>query len=101
MDRHQSHQNVDFEHLAGLPVFSADHQRVGTVDKVMSANRAKGERYMIVKPGSRTTADGADQLYVPESQIQTVDHDRVILETTKSALPTDRWSSPPGGPRRA
>jgi rRNA processing protein Gar1 len=102
MDReHQSRQGHDLDHLAGMPVFSADNQRLGTIDGVVGPAGATSERFMIVKPAARSQMDGVDQLYVPESEIQTVDHDRVILETPKASLPTRKWSAPPAGPRRS
>jgi uncharacterized protein YrrD len=99
----QSRSGQDFEHLAGLPVFSADNQRLGTVDEVIKPTGSTRERYMVVNSyaGTATGGMGVDQLYVPESSIQTIAQDRVILETPQGSLPTREWSTPPGGARRS
>lgn len=101
---HQTRYGHEFDHLAGLPVYSADNRRLGTVEGVVNPAGQSRERYMIVnadaQQADRKPTTGVEQLFVPESEIQSIDHDRVILETPQGKLPAKDWSTPPGGRRR-
>jgi hypothetical protein len=87
----------DFREVAGTPVFSADNERVGAVERVMTLSDTTGERFLIVNPGARRRIIGADRLYVPESSVQASEQDRLILESPLSALPVRDWSESPTG----
>ena len=87
----------DFREVAGTPVFSADNERVGAVERVMTLSDTTGERFLIVNPGARRRQIGADRLYVPETSVRAAEEDRLILETPLSALPVREWCESPAG----
>ena len=99
MNREQHMQHgQSFEHLAGKPVYTSDNQQLGTVDSIVNPSGQSKERYVVVNPA--TAQVGRDQLFVPESEIQTIGQDRVILELPIGAVSNQNWTSPPSGTRR-
>lgn len=92
---HQSPQLADLREIAGTPVFTADDQRIGALERVISLSDEGGGRYLVVDPGAWRRRLGADRLSIPETFVFAADQDRLILETPLSALPTQQWAEQP------
>ena len=91
----QSPQVSDIRQIAGTPVFSADNERLGALERVIAPSDTGGERYLVVNPGIMRRRLGVDQLYVPASSVAGSEEDRLVLESPLARLPLQQWSSLP------
>jgi hypothetical protein len=69
------------DHVQGLTVFSNDGQPIGTIEEVLypiDLSEGKDKYVLRVKAGLLDTAE----LYVPESAVQLVEDERVVLGRT-------------------
>ena len=82
----------DYESAKGLDVYGSDGQKIGTVDEVLTDTNT-GKRYFLVKSGPFGL--GTETLYVPESAVELVGNDRVVLNVTKTDAEAHGWVSPP------
>jgi hypothetical protein len=94
----QTHDEYDT--LKGFDVYSSDNEKIGTIEEVFHPQaampQARGGHYFKVDPGMLKSLFGADDVFVPETTIRTVDpsEDRIILELPKSRLKDQDWSEP-------
>jgi rRNA processing protein Gar1 len=89
--------HADYDALKGMDVFTADDEKIGTVDEVLhpaNNSTAPDQHYFLVKPGMLDKLIGEDELYVPATAVQLVGEDRVVLETTKDFVKSVNWSPP-------
>lgn len=87
----------DYDALKGKDVFTADDDKIGTVDEVLhpaNDSTAPDQHYFLVKPGMLDKLIGEDELFVPATAVQFVSEDRVMLQTTKDAVKSVDWSPP-------
>lgn len=91
----QSHE--DYDAIKGKDVYTADNDKVGTVDEVLHPaddTLAPDAHYFLVKPGMLDQLTGQDEMYIPASAVQMLSEDRVILETTTASIRDANWSKP-------
>ncbi|CAN5568811.1 hypothetical protein BH23CHL2_BH23CHL2_08370 [soil metagenome] len=87
----------DYDALKGSDVFTADDEKIGTIDEVLhpaNDSTAPNHHYFLVKPGMLDKLVGEDEMYVPATMVQMVSEDRVVLETTQDRLESTDWSAP-------
>ena len=87
----------DYDALKGKDVFTADDEKIGTVDEVLhpaNNSTAPEQHFFLVKPGAFDRLIGEDELYVPATAVQLVGEERVVLETTKDVVKSVDWSPP-------
>ena len=78
--------------LTGLDVYSADNERVGTVDQVVQ-DSTSGQQYLVVTSGPL----GGTTIYVPQSAIQSATGDYVALKNRMEEFSDRDWTLPPSG----
>jgi PRC-barrel domain len=91
--------HADYDLLKGLPVYSRNGDKVGTVKAVFHPHQempaARGGHYFLLDPGLvKDWFGGLDEVYLPESAIDLVSADRVDLALTKDDLKTQSWAKP-------
>jgi rRNA processing protein Gar1 len=87
----------EYDALKGLDVFTADDEKIGTIDEVLhpaDGSTAPDQHFFLVKPGMLDKLSGEDEMYVPATTVQLVSEDRVVLETTKARVGATNWSAP-------
>lgn len=72
--------------LTGLDVYSADNQRIGTVDQIVR-DTTSGQHYLIVTSGPL----GGTTVYVPQSATE----DYVALNARMEEFSDRDWTLPP------
>lgn len=80
------------DQVKGLGVYGSDDQKIGTVDEVLTDATA-GRRYFLVKSG--LLGLGTDTYYIPESAVELVGSERVVLNMTKNDVEAQGWMNPP------
>jgi sporulation protein YlmC with PRC-barrel domain len=94
-------QHSDYEQLVGKSVYSSDGERLGDVAAVLhpegAAPLAIGKHCLVVMPGVVRSLFGADVVYVPETTVQAVHADRVVLIVPSDSLAAQGWLSRPAG----
>jgi ribosomal 30S subunit maturation factor RimM len=64
--------------LIGFSVYSADRQKLGTVEQVLhpqaTAVASHGGHYLLIKPGMVQSLFGVEQVHIPSLHIASVDH---------------------------
>jgi hypothetical protein len=88
-------QPADIRQIAGTPIFSADNERLGALERVIAPSDTDGERYLVINPGIMRNRLGVDQLYVPASAIGASEEDRLVLIAPLESLPLQQWSNMP------
>jgi hypothetical protein len=94
-------QHSDYERLIGKSVYSSDGERLGDVAAVLhpegAAPLAIGKHCLVVMPGVVRSLFGADVAYVPETTVQAVHADRVVLIVPSGSLTEQNWGTRPAG----
>jgi hypothetical protein len=90
-----------YEHLANKDVYSSDGEKIGQVASVLHPEgenpMAVGKHCLAVMPGVLRNLLGADVAFVPETAIQGVDAEKVVLNVTADCLADQGWTSRPAG----
>jgi hypothetical protein len=85
--------HFDESKIIGLPVFTYDDERLGTVVDVIMAAGPPAQGYLVVTG----TMFGTGRYYVPETEIQRASTERVLLKITRDDLRELDWLAPPAG----
>jgi uncharacterized protein (TIGR02271 family) len=90
---------ADYSRLIGNDVFSADGEKVGTVEAVYSPSgdvpSTRGGHYFLLDSGLlKDWFGGLDEVYLPESAIDGVTADRLNLNLTDDQLKAGSWARP-------
>ena len=77
----------DYDALKGKDVFSADGEKVGSISEILHPNldmpAARGSHFFLLDPGlMKSWFGGFDQVYLPESTLDEVRSDRILLNLT-------------------
>ncbi len=89
-------ENFDFNRLQNADVYGANGEKIGSVDQVLTETTS-GKHYLLV----RTSPLGiGDEYYVPESDIDMLGQDRIVVNTTKDELQARGATRPPEERRR-
>jgi hypothetical protein len=96
--------HTDYDTLRDKAVYSADGQNVGSIAGVFHPNMempaARGRHYFLLDPGLiKDWFGGFDQVYLPESAIDSVGADRVALNMTADQIKrrSKDWTQQPAG----
>jgi hypothetical protein len=96
--------HADYDLLKGLAVFSADGQELGSITEIlhptMEMPAVRGRHYFLLDPGLiKDWFGGFDQVYLPESAIESVSADRVVLDLTAEQVKQRslEWTHEPSG----
>ena len=96
--------HTDYDLLKGQAVFSADGQDVGSIAGIfhpdMDMPAARGRHYFLLDPGLiKDWFGGFDQVYLPESAIESASPDRVVLNMTADQVKqrSQEWTREPTG----
>jgi hypothetical protein len=96
--------HTDYETLKGREVFSANGERVGSITEIFHPSAdmpaARGRHFFLLDPGLlKDWFGGFDQVYLPESTIESVSADRVVLNLTSEQVKQrgQQWTAEPTG----
>jgi hypothetical protein len=96
--------HTDYDLLQGREVFSANGERVGSIAGIFHPNMdmpaARGRHYFLLDPGLiKDWFGGFDQVYLPESAIEMVSPDRVVLNLNSEQIKQrgTQWTTEPTG----
>ena len=96
--------HTDYDLLQGIEVFSANGEKVGSIAGIFHPNMempaARGRHYFLLDPGLiKDWFGGFDQVYLPESAIESVSADRVELNLTSEQIKQrgKQWTMEPTG----
>ena len=83
--------HTDYDTLKGKDVFSANGERSGSITRIfhptMDMPAARGRHYFLLDPGLlKDWFGGFDQVYLPESTIESESADRVVLNLTSEQI---------------
>ena len=94
----------DYDVLKGKDVFSADGENVGSVSQILHPNMempaARGRHFFLLDPGlMKDWFGGFNQVYPPESAIDEVGSDRILLNLTADQIKQrgKQWTTEPSG----
>jgi hypothetical protein len=94
--------HTDYDTLKGSEVFSANGESVGSIAGIFHPNAdmpaARGRHYFLLDPGLlKDWFGGFDQVYLPESSIESVSADRVVLNLTSEQIKQrgQQWTAEP------
>jgi rRNA processing protein Gar1 len=82
----------DYDRLKGLKVYSADNQRVGTIDQIMRLVDDPSQHYFLVRTGGLSGLLARDELYIPESAVELLGDDRIVLRLSAEELQHPDWT---------
>ena len=98
--------HTDYDVLKGLDVFSADGEKVGSIAEILHPNiempAARGKHFFLLDPGlMKDWFGGFNQVYLPESTIETVGSERGTLSLTAEQIKRrgQEWTAEPTGLR--
>ena len=94
--------HADYDVLQGKDVFSRDGEKVGTVKEIWHPDvempAARGRHYFLLDPGMmKDWFGGFDKVYLPESAIDDVRGDRIVLNLSKDQVKPQDWTTQPVG----
>ena len=94
--------HADYDVLKGQPVFSANGERVGKIAQIlhpaMNMPAARGRHFFLLDPGLiKDWFQGFDQVYLPESAIESITTDGVQLNLTADQIKqrSKEWTTQP------
>jgi hypothetical protein len=94
----------DYDVLKGREVFSADGEKVGEITEILHPNQempaARGKHFFLLDPGlMKDWFGGFNQVYLPESTLETVGRDRITLNLTAEQVKQrgQEWTTEPTG----
>jgi PRC-barrel domain len=90
----------DYGLVPGKEVYSRDGEKVGSIKEVWHPEAefpaSRGQHYFLLDPGMLKTYFGDyEQVYLPESAIESVGPDRIVVNLTKDQLKSSGWTSTP------
>ena len=88
----QPQPDYDYSRLQNVDVYDASGNKIGPIDQVLT-ERPTGRRYLLVKGGP--LGMGTDSYYIPETAIDMVGKDRVVVDVKKDTLKDQGWTKPP------
>jgi hypothetical protein len=98
--------HADYDTLKGRDVFSADSEKVGSISEILHPNMdmpaARGKHFFLLDPGLiKDRFGGFNQVYLPESVIETVGPDHVTLRLSADQIKQrgQEWTAEPTGVR--
>jgi sporulation protein YlmC with PRC-barrel domain len=86
-----------WQDIEGMDVFTSDEEQVGTVEQVWIDESDPTMHYLRIRAAALLEVLGTEDLYVPESDIERIEEDRVVLDTPASAINRPDWTMPPEG----
>ena len=96
--------HTDYDALKGLDVFSADGEKVGSIGQILHPSTempaARGKHFFLLDPGMmKDWFGGFNQVYLPESTIDSVGSDRVTLSLSTDQIKQrgKEWTAEPTG----
>jgi hypothetical protein len=96
--------HTDYDTLKGKDAFSANGEKVGSISQIFHPNMdmpaARGRHYFLLDPGLlKDWFGGFDQVYLPESTIESISADRVVLDLTSEQIKNQgkQWTTEPTG----
>jgi hypothetical protein len=84
-----------FQMSEGLTVFSSDEEEIGVVERVLEAPDDASQHFLVIRADPIADLLGTALLYIPDSDVQSIEADRVVLETTTDGLSRPDWTTPP------
>ena len=84
--------SYDYNQLQNLDVYGAKENKIGSVDRVLTDTNT-GKHYLLVKAGPLGLGTG--DYYIPESAIDMVGNDRVVIDKTEDQFKSSGWTKPP------
>ena len=92
----------DYGVMPGKDVSSRDGEKVGTIKEVRHPEtefpRSRGQHFFLLDPGVlRDWFGGFDKVYLPESAIDSVTEDRVVLNLIKDQIKQAGCTETPAG----
>jgi sporulation protein YlmC with PRC-barrel domain len=84
----------NYDQLTQIDVYDAKGDKIGPIDQVLT-ERPSGQHYLLVKGGPLGL--GTTDYYIPESAIDMVGQDRVVVDATKDELKNRGFDQPPTG----
>ena len=96
--------HADYDILKGKDVFSADGEKVGSISEILHPNMdmpaARGGHVFLLDPGlMKDWFGGFNQVYLPESTVDEVRSDRIVLNLTAEQIKQrgNEWTTQPTG----
>jgi hypothetical protein len=96
--------HADYDLLKGVAVVSADNQDVGSITEILHPNMempaARGHHLFLLDPGViKDWFSGFDKVYLPESAIESVSAERIVLNLTADQIKKrgEEWTRQPVG----
>jgi len=96
--------HTEYDVLHGREVLSANGEKVGSIAGIFHPNMdmpaARGRHYFLLDPGLiKDWFGGFDQVYLPESAIEMVSPDRVVLNLNSEQIKQrgTQWTTEPTG----
>ena len=83
--------NYDYNQLQNLDVYGANGQKIGSINQVLTDTTSR-QHYLLVKGGPLGLGE---DYYIPESAIDLVGQDRVVIDKTQDQLKASGWTKPP------
>lgn len=92
----------DYGLIPGKDVYSRDGEKVGTVKEVWHPETdfpaSRGQHYFLLDPGLlKEWFAGYDKVYLPESSVEGVTSDQIVVNLTKDQIKQAGWTETPTG----
>jgi hypothetical protein len=94
--------HADYDRLKGKTVVSATGEPVGSIRQIFHPDQAmpaaRGRHYFLLNPGKLNDwFAGLDQVYLPESAVERVSADQVMLNLSSDQIKrqSKQWSKEP------
>ncbi|HEU4793164.1 MAG TPA: PRC-barrel domain-containing protein [Nitrolancea sp.] len=84
--------DYDYDQLQNLDVYGAQGQKIGSVNQILTETTSN-RHYLLVKAGPLGL--GTEDYYIPETAIDMVGQDRVVIDKTEDQLKSSGWTKPP------
>jgi hypothetical protein len=92
----------DYGLIPGKDVYSRDGEKVGSITEVWHPETnfpaSRGQHYFLLDPGLlKGWFGGFDKVYLPESAVESVSSDQVVVNLTKDQIKQASWTEMPVG----
>jgi hypothetical protein len=92
----------DYGLIPGKDVYSRDGEKIGSVKEVWHPDTdfpaSRGQHYFMLDPGLiKDWFGGFDKVYLPESAVESVTADRIVVNLTKDQFKQAGWTETPAG----
>ncbi len=84
--------DYNYDQLRNLDVYGARGDKIGSVDQVLT-DTTSNKHYLLVKAGPLGIS--TEDYYIPETAIDMVGQDRVVIDKTEDQLKSSGWTKPP------